>query len=153
MTNHNKKNLLLKFCQKYDKMNSLFALQMRQPFICMENINKHNVRIWGLENPQITREIELDSLKDNVCGQDFMQQSYWSTFVSGKDNIYLDVLKEYVVPQLEVVHSNIIFQEDEALPHWGINVHGSLNERFPDHMTWSPHSPDITLMEFFLWAI
>jgi hypothetical protein len=32
-------------------------------------LNTHNVRIWGLENPHVTRELQRDSPKVNVwCG-------------------------------------------------------------------------------------
>ena len=73
--------------------------------------------------------------------------------------IYLDVSTEYVSPQLEQYQPQVIFQQDVASPHWGLEVHQFLNETFPDRwiecdgsIPWLPCSPDITLLDFFLWG-
>ena len=72
--------------------------------------------------------------------------------------IYLDILTEYTSPQLEQYQPQVIFQQDNAPPHWGLEVCQFLNETFPDRwighdgpIPWLPHSPDITL-NFFLWS-
>ena len=46
--------------------------------------------------------------------------------------IYLQVLQDYVAPQLEVYHLSVIFKQDDAPPHWGLEVRKFLNEIFPD---------------------
>ena len=46
--------------------------------------------------------------------------------------IYLDVLIEYVSPQLEQDQSQVIFQQEGAPPHWGFEVCQFWNETFPD---------------------
>ena len=56
-------------------------------------------------------------------------------------------------------HHNIIFQQHGAPPHWGLHVCEFLNETFPNRwigrdgpIPWSPRSPDITPLDFFLWG-
>ena len=72
-------------------------------------------------------------------------------------NIYLDMLKHYVVPQLEEFQPRAVFQQDGAPPHWGLIVRDFLNETFPNRWIgrngptpWTPRSPDITPLDFFL---
>ena len=74
--------------------------------------------------------------------------------------IYLDVLTKYVPPQLEQYQPPVIFQQDSAPPHWGLEVCQFLNEKFSDRwigrdslIPWPPCSSDITLLDFFLWAM
>ena len=70
--------------------------------------------------------------------------------------IYLDVLTEYVSPQLEQYQPQVIFQQDGAPSH---EVCQFLNETFPDRwigcdgpIPWPPRSRDITLLDFLLWG-
>ena len=74
--------------------------------------------------------------------------------------IYLNVLTEYASPQLEQYQPQVIFQQDGAPPHWGLEVCQFLNETFPDRwigrdgpITWPPRSPDITSLDFFCAAM
>ena len=62
-------------------------------------------------------------------------------------------------PQLEQDQPQVIFWQDGAPPQWGLEVCQFLNETFPDRwvgcdspIPWLPHSPDITLVDFFLWG-
>ena len=74
-------------------------------------------------------------------------------------DVYLDLLTEYVAPQLIEFQPTIIFQQHGAPPHWGLHVCEFLNETFPNRwigrdgpIPWSPRSPDITPLDFFLWG-
>ena len=65
-------------------------------------VNKHNIRIWGSQNPSEVLERERDSPKINVwCG--LMHDQIIGPFIFAEStitaNIYLDMLKHYVVPQ------------------------------------------------------
>ena len=67
-------------------------------------INRHNSRIWGSQNPHETFELERDSPKLNVwCG--IMHDKIICPFFFAEKlitaQIYLDLLTEYVSPQLE----------------------------------------------------
>ena len=53
----------------------------------------------------------------------------------------------------------IIFQQDGAPPYWGLHVCELLNETFSNRwigrdgpIPWTPRSPDITPLDFFLWG-
>ena len=72
--------------------------------------------------------------------------------------VYLDLLAEYVWPQLEQYQPLVIFQQDGAPPHWGLVVRQFLNDTFPERwierdgpIPWPPRLPDITPLDFFLW--
>ena len=73
--------------------------------------------------------------------------------------IYLDVLTEYVSPQLEQYQPQVIFQQDDARPHWGFEIRQFLMKHFQiggldvlSHFPWPPRSPDISPLDFFLWG-
>ena len=117
-------------------------------------LNKHNVRIWRSEDPHASRELQRDSPKVNVwCG--IMCNRIIGPFFFNEAaitaDVYLDLLIEYMTPQLIEFQPTIIFQQDGALPHWGLHVRVFLNETFPDRwigrdgrILWPPRSPDIT---------
>ena len=98
-------------------------------------INRHNSIIWGSQNPHETYEFERDSPKVNVwCG--IMHAKIISPFFFAEKSItahiYLDLLAEYVSPQLEQYQPQVIFQQDGAPPHWGLEVCQFLNDAFPE---------------------
>ena len=69
------------------------------------------------------------------------------------------MLELHVAPQLEEFQPWIIFQQDGAPPHWGSHVRRFLDSTFPNRWigkdgptAWSPPSPDITPLDFFLWG-
>ena len=74
-------------------------------------------------------------------------------------DVYLDLLTEYVAPQLIEFQPTIIFQQDGAPPHWGLYVREFLNETFPNRwigrdgpIPWLLRLPDITPLGFFVWG-
>ena len=67
-------------------------------------INRHNSKIWGSQNPHETYELERDSPVLNVlCGimHDKIIGPFFFAEKSITAQIYLDLLTEYVSPQLE----------------------------------------------------
>ena len=69
---------------------------------------------------------------------------------------YLDMLEQYVAPQLEEFQPWIIFQQNGAPPHWGSDVRRFLDATFPHRWIgrdgptpWPPRSPDITPLTSF----
>ena len=125
-------------------------------------INRHNSRIWGSQNPHETYELERDSPKLNVwCGimHDKIIGPFFLAEKSITAQIYLNLLTEYVSPQLEQYQLQVVFQLDGAPPHWGLQVRQFLNDTFPERwigrdspILWPPRSPDITPLDFFLWG-
>ena len=125
-------------------------------------VHRHNVRIWGEENPHVTQELARDSPKVNVWAGMFKTQLIGPFFFEEdtirQDN-FLDMLTNVVYPQLRTWQPNMIFQLDGAPAHWGLNVRAFLNAEFTNRWIgrdgptpWPPRSPDITPLDFFLWG-
>ena len=94
-------------------------------FHVSESLNRHNLRIWGSENPYDTCELERNSPKLNVkCGiiHDKTIGAFFFAEKSITAQIYLVVLTEYMSTQLEQYQPQVIFQQDSAPPHWGLQV-------------------------------
>ena len=126
------------------------------------SVNRHNVRIWGTQNPHVYHEHVRDSPKVNVwCG--LMKNRIIGPFFFHEKSItgpvYQDMLEQFVYPQVADLQPQVIFQQDGAPPHWSLDVRNSLTESFPDRwigrggpISWPPRSPDITPLDFFLWG-
>ncbi|KFM70390.1 hypothetical protein X975_16355, partial [Stegodyphus mimosarum] len=78
---------------------------------------RHNVRIWGSENPHEYREAQRDSpnvwcglMHDRVIGPFFFTEKTVSSVV-------LDMLENFVFPQLEELQAHVFLQQDGAPPH------------------------------------
>jgi hypothetical protein len=98
-------------------------------------VNRHNVRIWGSENPHHATEYIQDSPKFNMwCGLVF--NHIIGTFFFAESTVtkrtYLDRLQQFVVPQVEDLQPMVIFQQDGAPPHWGRIVREYLDITFPN---------------------
>jgi hypothetical protein len=78
--------------------------------------------------------------------------------VSGR--VHLDMLEQFLYPQVTDMQPNIIFQQDGAPPPWwSLEVRRSLSATFQDRwigrsgpIRWPPRSPVLTPLEFFLWG-
>ena len=67
-------------------------------------VNRHNVRIWGRENPTEVLEVERNSPKVNVwCGltNDMVIGPFFFNEPTITATTYLDMLENFVFPQLE----------------------------------------------------
>jgi hypothetical protein len=76
----------------------------------------------------------------------------------------LDMLSEWLLPQLEEGVPDFILQQDGAPPHWNGHVRDHLNGHLPQRwighagqndvplMFWPPRSPDLTPCDFFFWG-
>ena len=124
-------------------------------------VNRHNARIWGSQHPYAIIEHVRDSPKVNVwCGImcDRIIGPFFFAERTVNGVIYLDMLEQFVIPQLEL-QPQVIFQQDGAPPHWSLMVRRFLDQTFPDRwmgrdgpMLWPPRSPDLTPLDFFLWG-
>lgn len=130
-------------------------------------VNRHNVRIWGTEHPHTIVEYERDSPKVNVFCAISRHKVYGPFFFAERTvtgHTYLDMLTEWLMPQLEEDLPNAIFQQDGAPPHYHHHVRKHLNDTRPGcwigrtgnqdlaMLTWPPRSPDLTACDFFLWG-
>lgn len=133
-------------------------------FYLSGRVHKQNCRIWGYEKPIEVHQEPLHSPKINVwcamssrciIGPYFFEDEN----VNGKN--YLKMLKEYFRPIIgrKHIHNKILFQQDGAPAHYSTEVREWLNLTFPDRwigrrgaIEWSPRSPDLTPLDFFLWG-
>jgi hypothetical protein len=94
-------------------------------------VNRHNVGIWGLQNPHTTLEHERDSPKVNVfCA--ITQTKVYGPFFFDENTVtgvtYLGMLQNWLLPQISENSEDFIFQQDGAPPHWHRDVRRFLNE-------------------------
>lgn len=75
------------------------------------------------------------------------------------NDVYLDMLQEFAVLQLEHLQPDVTFQQDGAPTYWPLNVCQILDDKFPDRwigqdgpILWPPRLPDFTALDFFLWG-
>ena len=97
-------------------------------------VNKHNVRIWGTKNPRELVQYVRDSPKVNVFCTVSRTKGYGPFFphentVTGIT--YLDMVSEWLLPQMQQDSENFIFIQDGAPPHWHNGVRHYLDENLP----------------------
>jgi len=88
-------------------------------------VNRHNVFLWGLQNPQEALEHERDSPKVNVfCA--LSQTKVYGPFFFAENTVtgvtYLAILQNWFLPQMSGDSEDLIFQQDGAPPHWHRDV-------------------------------
>lgn len=130
-------------------------------------VNRHNVRIWGVANPHATVEHIRNSPKVNVFCAVSRLKVYGPFFFCEKTvtgHVYLDMLENWLMPQLEADSDDFIFQQDGAPPHFHHDVREFLNTTLENRwigrggaddlqfMSWPPRSPDLTPCDFFVWG-
>jgi hypothetical protein len=97
-------------------------------------VNRHNVRIWGMENPRATVQHIRDSPKVNLFCATASRKVYGPFFFAEKSVsgfAYLDMLQLWLLPQLQENSDNFILQQDETHPHFHLEVRRHLNTTLP----------------------
>ena len=83
-------------------------------------VNRHNVGIWGEENPHATIEHERDSPKVNVFCAISKKRVHGPFFFEGNvtGDVYLQMLQNWLMVELIAnEHKDFIYQQDGAPPH------------------------------------
>jgi hypothetical protein len=129
--------------------------------------NRHNVRVWGTQQPRKVIEHERDSSKVNVFCAMSKTKTYGPFFFAEKTIggfCYLDMLQSWLFQQLEQDEADIILQQDGAPPHFRRKVRSHLNETLPHRwigrgtydddvfLKLPPRSPDLTPLDFYFWG-
>ena len=131
------------------------------------SVVKQNCRVWGTEHPH---EVEFRKGHSphvtvwwgvaswGIVGPYLFEKRRRVVTVTGVR--YRRMLKEYLLPQLQhrqVALQSVWFQQDEARPHTAGPILTRLQEVFPGKVLskggsveWPPHSPDLSLPDFFL---
>jgi hypothetical protein len=115
-------------------LSASFIFSDKVTFHINSKVNRHNVHVWGTENPHVTLEHEGDSLKGNVFCAISKEKVYGPFFFMENNvtgNSYLDMLTLWLLPQLEEDSNDFIFQQDGAPPHFHMAVRNHLNAHLP----------------------
>jgi len=129
-------------------------------------ISRHNVPIWGLQNPQEALEYERDSPKINVFCALLQTKVYGPFFFCWKQGYWGNVSRD--AAKLASSSNEWIFRRlhfptgrnstplapgcstlSESLPQRWIGRVGKENLAL---QFWPPRSPDLTPCDFFLWG-
>jgi hypothetical protein len=128
------------------------------------HVNRHNCVYYATENPHIVISQEM-----NAPGV-IVWAGIWSGGIIGPfffhDTVtaesYLEKLNDKIVPAIEnrMNLEEIFDMHDGAPPHYAQSVRKFLHETFPDRwiglrgrIDWPARSSDLTLTDFFLWAV
>lgn len=78
------------------------------------------MRIWGTENPRAVIERERDSPKLNVFAPYLTRKSTAQFFFFQESTgvVYLDMISQWLVPQLQEDSDGFVSVQDGAPPHW-----------------------------------
>jgi hypothetical protein len=106
-----------------------------------------------------------DSPKVNVF---FQKTRVQTPFFFAEDSVtrkvYLDMLENWLIPQLADEEIQGYIYQDGVPPHWHKKVRAYLNEHLPGRWVgrvtatdntfciWPPRSPDLTACDFFMWS-
>lgn len=167
----------VEFCQEMigrcdDKPDFPFNILFSDEATFMLNgtVNRHNCRYWSIANPHWVQEhhtqypqkvnVWAGILRGHVIGPFFLDDTL-------NAERYLSLLQNHILPAVEALfpgedggfNQDIIFQQDGAPPHFGVQVRNYLNFRFPGKwigrrgpIEWPARSPDLTPLDFFLWG-
>ena len=90
-------------------------------FYISGKVNCHIVRISGLKNPQEILEHHHDSPKLNVFCAVSLRKVYEPFFFEENTicrQTYLEMLQQWIFPQINKNFENFIFHQDGASQHW-----------------------------------
>jgi hypothetical protein len=135
------------------------VLSDKATFHLSGNGNRHDLRIWGSNNPHKVKAHTTDSQKLNVSCTLFEQNVFGHFFFADcalTGIVHLNILEEFLMPILEEQGpDNLLFQQDGAPPHFHREVTDFLNHKFLKKqsgrggpITWPPHLIDLTPPDF-----
>jgi len=122
----------------------------------------------GNRKPKVTGAVCAGFAKFNVfCA--VSRTKVYGTFFTHENTVtgitYLDMVSDWLLPQMQQDIENFIFTQDGAPPHWHNGVRLYLDENLPRRLIgrstvddlaltcWPPRSPVLTPCDFFLWGI
>ena len=132
------------------------------------NPNRQNCRFWSQTNPHQIVETRYQGGRKlmvwaGVVGDRILGPHFFDSTVSGHS--FLQMLEGKIIPEIEAIpgNENFIFLLDGAPGHYARSVRQLLNERFPGKWigrgaeeaglkNWPPRSPDLTILDFFVWG-
>lgn len=133
-------------------------------------VNKQNCRYWGNNNPREKHQQPLHSPKvtvwaamsaHGIIGPFFFEDANHRTVTVNSER-YRAMLENFLEPELQNFagfNQNTWFQQDGATAHTANLSMQVVQRMFPEKViskngdiNWPPRSPDLTVMDFFLWG-
>lgn len=125
--------------------------------------NFNNFRKWTDENPRWNIPVKGIQRSVNVWAAIYDNQLIGPYFFNGNvdGDAYLDMLENFLLPEMDnrgIVAHETIFQHDGASAHFRADVRDWIDEQFGSWIgrggptAWPARSPDLTVMDFFLWG-
>lgn len=129
--------------------------------------NMHNHHYWGLENPNVVRRRAFQNrfsvhvwagiLGSKLIGPFFLPDRLnGDNFLNFLQRDFQNLLDDVPLGQLRNFEW---LQMDGAPAHYSGQVRQWLNENYPERwigrggpVPWPPRSPDLTMLDFFLWG-
>lgn len=124
---------------------------------------------WAQNNPRWVGELnELGAAKvmawAGILGDQIIGPFFFDAHVNG--DTYLEMLTDYILPELHrrrLDSSQICYMHDGAPAHITADVRQCLDDNFGSWigrgegrnklMAWPPRSPDLNMLDFFLWGV
>lgn len=128
-------------------------------------VASQHARYWSESNPHFRIPRSQYCVKVNVwCGISYygiIGPYFFDTTCNA--NSYIAMLRNFLDGELDNLpldyRRSFYFQQDGCPEHYAATVRQWLNHTFPGHwigrqgpVQWPPRSPDLTLMDFFLWG-
>lgn len=130
------------------------------------NVNRHNMRYWSRENPHWLREVNNQrqwtlNVWCAVFNGQIIGPHFFETNLNGV--MYNAFLNEEFLELLRPIPINVQremwFMQDGCPAHYAIDVRQTLTAMFGDKwiarggpIPWPARSPDLTVMDFYLWG-
>lgn len=127
--------------------------------------NRKNKHYWASRNPHKIAPIKFSGrtsihvwcgvLRNRIIGPIFYRGNLTAALYHG----FLENEIEQLLQNIPLhEYANIVWQQDGATPHSTVMVRNYLNTNYPvwigknGPISWPPNSPDLTLMDTFLWG-
>lgn len=135
-------------------------------FTSCGRVNLHNMHYWSRTNPHWMREVDHQNrwsvnLWCGVLGDRIIGPFVFDGYLNGES--YLNFLQNDLPNLLEDipldVRASMWYQHDGCPSHYSQRVRDFLNVRYPNRwigrgslFPWPPRSPDLTVLDFYLWG-
>lgn len=129
-------------------------------------VNRHNMHYWSVENPHWMREINFQRqwslntwcgiFDGRIIGPYFFDENLTGeVYANFLNNEFLQLIQN-IPPQQQ---QEMWFMQDGCPAHYAINVRTTLTAMFGEKwigrggpVPWPARSPDLTVMDYYLWA-
>lgn len=127
--------------------------------------NVHNEHVWSHQNPQASAEASFQhqwriNVWAGIIGEVIIGPVFLPNNLNSEN--YLSFLMNTLEEELEnfpvATYVSMLFQHDGAPAHFARSVRAYLDTRYEQWIgrggpiAWPPRSPDLTVLDFFLWG-